>query len=404
MKIELSTPIKNITFSDETRKFWKEKILAKFEQRNEGYSWFKREDKFSEWGRMVSDGTTIGQLLTLVASFYRSENGDFQYNQSKNVDSSSYLSVQMINLLGKDKVDLTQILLDNYNYEPKDYKDWHIKDFFNLYLDYLNLKEEKISDILSDTFISNLGESKKYSSHRSVDDDLSTYFQLLKVTPSEKINYDWFSKQLEFFCLIEDDDSRELENHCKYLNYDSQKKIHNYVKQHFPNNVDENSKYYPELLVSEVFSTKRLHQGCIDINIFSLIQQYGLTNKDVRHLSSIACECLNVVASDEFMKLIGENIQITNIENKEHKSSVTLNFSTDTYENLEKAEKIILTALKAVLEVSQKIRINWSENYHTGADELSTNMNAKFVHQYYMYHNLNDSLDTNSSKPKRNKI
>ena len=404
MKINLSTPLNDINFSDEVSSFWKEKILARFEQRSDGYSWFKREDKFDEWQRLISNKTTVGGLLNLIAKFYRSENGQFQYDDTKNIDSSSYLSVHMLNLLTNDKVDLNKILLDNYDYEPKDYKDWHVFDFFNIYLDYLNIRSEKIPDILNEKFITKLEQYKKFSSHRSVDEDVNTYFQLLKVMPKEKITYDYFVEKLDFFCLIEDKESRELENHCKYLNYDSQKKIHNYVKEHFPNKIDENSKYYPELLVSKVFSTKRLYQGCIDINIFSLINQYGLTNKDSSHLSSIACECLNVVASDEFMKLIGENISITNIENKQHKSNVILNFSTNTYEDLEAAERIILTALKAVFDVSQKIRIHWSENYHTGADELSTNMNAKFVHQYYMYHNLNDSLDTNESKPKRPKI
>jgi hypothetical protein len=59
--------------------------------------------------------------------------------------------------------------------------------------------------------------------------------------------------------------------------------------------------------------------------------------------------------------------------------------------------------LKGVLEVSKKIRLNWSESYH-GEEELSTNMDAKFVHQHYMYHNLNDTLSSNETKPKRLKV
>ncbi len=404
MKIDLSTPLSNIEFSNDIPNFWKEKIIARFEQRSDGYSWFKREDKFDDWKKLIANNKTVGDLLNKIAKFYRSENGQFQYDDIKNIDSSSYLSVQMLTLLNKNGIDLTEILLKNYDYEPKDYKDWHILDFFNIYLDYLNIRSEKIPDILNEKFITKLEQYKKFSSHRSVDEDLNTYFQLLKVMPKEKITYDYFVDQLNFFCLIEDRESRELENHCKYLNYDSQKKIHNYIKEHFPNKIEENSQYYPELLVSDVFSTKRLHQGCIDINIFSLINQYGLTDKDSSHLSSIACECLNVVASDEFMKLIGENISISNIENKKYKSNVTLHFSTNNYEDLEIAERIILTALKAMFDISQKIRMHWSENYHTGADELSTNMNAKFVHQYYMYQNLNETLEQNDSKPKRPKI
>jgi hypothetical protein len=402
MKIELHTPLKNIKFSDETRKFWKEKILARFDVHHRYYSWFKREDKFPEWEKMISNGEKIGGLLKNIASFYRSEHGDFQYNDTPNIQSSSYLSVELLDLLKKDNIDITKILLDNLNYEPKDYNDWHIRDFFSIYLDYLNNRNEKIIDKINNKFIEILAEYKRFS-HQSVDEEVANFFKLLEVTPNDKITHEWFLNTLDFFCTIKDEETRKLVNYCKFLNYDSQKKIHSYMKQNFPNHLEENFKYYPNLLESKIFSTKRLCQGCIDINLFLLIEQYGLTHKDGRHLSNIATHCLTVVASSEFMQLIGEDITITNIENKEHQSNVILYFSTDTYENLEKAEKILLTALKGVLEVSEKIRLTWSESYH-GEDELSTNMDAKFVHQYYMYHNLNDTLDSNEVKPKRPKV
>lgn len=402
MKLELNTPIKNINLSKNISIFWKEKILAKFDERHERYSWFDRNDKFPEWNKLNSDGTTLGEFLTLIAKFYEKENGDFQYNGQTDINSSNYLSVQLLNILNKENIELTKILTDNYNYERKDYKDWNIMDFYNIYLDYLNLKNEKISEILNNKFIEKLKEYKRYG-YRSVDDDINTYFRLLKVTPSDKINHNWFAKNLDFFCMIEDEEERKLVNQCKCLNYDSQKKIHNYIKDNFPNHVEEHAEYYPKFLESKVFSTKRFYQGSVDVNLFSLVNQYGLTNKDVHHLSNIATHCLTVIASPEFMNLIEENILITNIETKENKSSVTLNFSTDTAENLDRVEHILLAALQGVLEVSQKIHLQIADSYH-GNEEVHTNMNAKFVHQYYMYHNLNNTLDTNLSKPKKPKI
>lgn len=405
MKIDLSTPLKNIKLSKESLDFWRDKLMAKYHNRYSGYSPFSTsyDRGLSSWSELVSKGKTVNDLFDILSSFHRSENSEFNYNEVKNTESSMYLSVQMLDILRKDNIDLGKIILDKYAHEPSNSERWYYMGVFNIYLDYLNYRNETIPEILKTHFISELKDAKGYSSHRSVDEDINTYFSLLKVIPKNKITYEWFSENLDTFCLIENENG-ELENACKYLNYDSQKKIHDYISDNFPSRINDNEKYYPNLLQSDVFSTKRFHQGSIDIKIFPLIQQYNLNQKDVKHLSNIAVECLNVVASDEFMKLIGENIPISNIETKDQHSNVILNFSTDTYENLEKVEKILLTALKGVLEVSHKINMSWSEDYHTGENILMTNMNAKFVHQYYMFHNLHDTLDTNNSKGKRNKI
>lgn len=404
MKINLSTPLKNINFSNEISSFWTEKLIGKYSERHESYSPFSRRDKFPKWSDLIFEKKTVNKLFGHIADFYRSETFEFKDKEVKNIESSMYLSIQMLDILDKNNLDISKILLEPYERDPNNYNEHRVIEFFNMYLDYLSLKNETIPKSLSTQFISELIDDKGYSSYRSIDDDVNTYFQLLKVTPKDKITYEWFLENLNIFCLIKDEDTRDLVNNAKNLNYDSQKMIHDYINNNFPQYVTENEKYYPELLDNDIFSVKRFHQSTIDIKIFPIIKKYNLNQKDVRHLSSIACECLNVIASDEFMKMIGKNIPITNIETKDHHSSVVLNFSTDTHENLEAAEKILLTALKGVFEVSQKIHLTWTEDYHTGADQIRTNMDAKFVHQYYMYHNLNDSLDTNSSKPKRNKI
>lgn len=402
MKTLLSTPLKELDFPPYVGNFWNDNLINKFKKSYDGYSFFSRDNNFPTWEKLMSSEQRVFELLKHLSDFNSKEKHQFKHENIKDL-SSSYLSVQMLNLLSKEGLDITKVLLDNHFNDIDNKGGWSYTDLFEIYLKHLDSKNESIPNSLLTKFIFDIKEEKKYASYRSVDEEIDTYFKLLKIIPQNKINYNWFSENLNLFCTIKDEETRELVNYSKHLNYDSQKQIYDYVNQHFPEKIIENKEYYLNLLSSDIFSTKRLYQGSVDINIFQLIHQCKLSQNDSSHLSNIAKHCLSVIASPEFMQLINENIAISNIHTQDNQSNLTLNFSTDSYENLEIFEKIVLRSLNGVMRVSEKIKITWSESY-SGADELITNMDAKFIHQYYLYNTLSETLETNTPKPRKNKI
>jgi hypothetical protein len=406
MKVTLDTPLKDITssnpiLSNRIGGFWNEKLVGRFQQYSEGYSAFNRHEKFREWNKLINDGCRVFELFRELSDFYRKEKFQFQYDEVENPPPSSYLSIQMLSLLDKEGLNITKVLLNNQAQDPEDKGGWSYSDNLDMYMKYLEFKQELILDSLLDQFILEIEDKRRYNC--SPDEEVDTYFRLLNLIPQSKVTYDWFSKNLELSCMVEDEDSRELVNRCKSLNYDSQKKIQNYVHTYFPEHVEDKKEYYSDLVNTNVFSTKRFYQGTIEVNLFPIMEQNNLKHKNLHHLGNVAKECLNVVASPEFMALINENIPVTNINSDEKSSSIKLDFSTDSYQNLEKFEEILLTALTGVLQVSEKIKMTMTDPYH-GAPELITNMNAKFVHQYYLYHKLHDTLDSNAQKAKKPKI
>ena len=82
---------------------------------------------------------------------------------------------------------------------------------------------------------------------------------------------------------------------------------------------------------------------------------------------------------------------------------MSLQFSTENYENLKIFEDILLKSLNGVLEMHEKIKISWSESF-SGEDHMITNMDAKFIAQQYLVKKLNHSLLENNINSKKNKI
>ncbi len=309
----------------------------------------------------------------------------------------------MLNILKKENLELTTILLNNHKEDNENTGGWRYSEFIDMYLNYLSENKKEIPLFLKDQFLLEARENKRFSSFHEVDKDIETYFNLLNVMNSKEITNQFFKENLELYCSMVNDDTRELENYARCLNFDSQKRIYEYVNTFLPENSSEYTEYFQDLLPTPVFKTQRLYQSSIEINLYQIMFENGLNQKSSQHLNNIIKECLNVVSSDNFLRLINEDIKVFNTSVKEKAAGLKLNFSTETYEDLEKFEKIILKSLKGVVKVQDKIKLRWTDSFY-GEDQLLTNMDAKFILQQYLHETLNEDLKKNETKPRKNKV
>lgn len=397
--------LQDLNISSETKKFWDDVLLEKFNKSYSSYSSFSRSDKLPNWDKLISSNFRVFDLFQKLSEYYKKERYDFN-NKDKffaKEETSTFSSIEFLELLKKDKISIDNIFLNTLVAEPENKSGWTYAEFIELHLHYLKENKQKLHTEIEKQYFLELNEHQQYYSYVSVDENINLFFSLMDVIQPNKINHTWFKEKLEFFCTIKDDDSRQLVNQAEYLNFDSQKKIYDYIVDLFPDNINEHNKYFSKILPSPVFKTSRLHQGSIEINLYQILNELHLNQKDLNHLIHISKECLNVVSQPSFLELIEKDIPVSNIYSKDNNSSVILNFSTNSYEDLEDFEKILLRSLNGVLKVSDKIRISWSESY-SGADELITNMDSKFIHQHYLFQTLNETLSTNSNSAKKMKI
>ncbi len=400
MNIELNTKLKDLKLSKEILDFWNISLIGKYTQHYDGYSAFSRSDKMLKLEKLIDSNCRIFEMFKKISDFYKNEEYDFKHNY---IEDKSFLSIKMLDLLSKEGVEITNVLLENQSVDPGNSGGWRYTEFIELYLNYLNHKNQIIPGSLKNQFLLEIEQEKRYSSYHDVDRDVETYFNFLKVMNPKEITHDFFHKNLDIICVIINDDTRELINYRKNLNFDSQKKIFEYVLVNFPENLSKYTEYFNDLLPSPVFTAKRLYQGCVDINLYKILHENGLGEKNKQHITSVIKECLNVVSSSEFMKLIEQDIKVSNLDIRENNSKLRLNFSTESYEELERFEKILLNSIAGVIKVADKIKIRWTESFN-GEDELITNMDAKFINKQYLHETLRETLQNNQNKNKRHKI
>lgn len=398
------TLLQDLNISPETKQFWDDVLLDKFNKSSTSYSSFSHSDKLPNWNKLISSNFRMFDLFQKLSQYYKNERYDYlNKDRFLSEESNPFLSLEFLELLKKDKIAIDDIFINTLIAEPENKSGWTYAEFIELHLHYLKKNNQKLNENIERQYFLELNEHQQYYSYVSVDENINLFFSLLAVIQPTQITYPWFKEKLEFFCTIKDDDSRQLVNQAQYLNFDSQKKIYDYINESFPENLSENNKYFSKILPSPVFKTHRLHQGSVEINLYQILNELHLNQKDLNHLIHISKECLNVVSQSSFLNLIEKDIQISNIYTKETNTSVILNFSTNNYQDLEDFEQILLRSLNGVLKVSDKIRISWSESY-SGADELITNMDSNFIHQHYLYQTLNETLSTNSNSSKKMKI
>lgn len=401
MKINLNTDIKKLNPSFDAISFWDTKLVDKYNQYYEGYSRFAySRNKPPTWKKM--EPMRINEVFSILADFHKDETYEFK-DKDIELNPASFLSIKMLDILSKDGVDITDVLKSTYQSDLENKNGWQYQEFIDLYLGYLKYKDQFFPTDLLGQFLKSIKEYYGYASNCITDDHVSTYFQLIDRLPKDQVTYSWFVEHLDMFCSSSDYETREVISKHESLNYDTQKLIYDYMENNFPEYIEENSKYYSQLMPTDIFSSKSLYQGIVDINIIQLIHNNKLKQKDFTHLCNIAKECLNVVNSSEFMDFIEKNIHVSHINIEKSQSNITLKFSSESFEDLETFKTILLTALKGVLSVSDKINLKLEDTY-SGENELDTNMDAKFVHQHYLFHDLHNSLDSGKQPNKKPKL
>ncbi len=394
MNITLETPLRELSNPISIQKFWEKILINSYDSR---HSSFRTEDNLPTWEKMISSNFRMFEFLKNLSDYYRKEKFSSKENKK---EEALFFSIQMLDILKKENFNITNIFLEN---QKQNNGDWRYSEFIEIYLSYLHIKKEFIPNSLKEQLILETKEDKNYSSFRSVDQNIELYLNFLKVINPNDITYEWFSKNLELACEMYDEESRDIINFSSYLNFDSQKNIHEYINNFFPDKIDENKNYFYKILPSPIFVTQRFFQGSIDINLYQILSQNNLNQDNITHLTNIAKECLNIITKPTFMNLINENINVSNIETKDKQSNLILNFSTNNVKDLELFETIALRALNGVLQVSDKIKLKWTDSYY-GDNELITNMDEKFIYQQYLHQTLNETLDINKQKTRKNKI
>lgn len=401
MSITLNTDIKKINTSFEVGFFWDTKLVDKYNQYYDRYSPFAHNrNKLPVWDKIKE--MRVNEVFSKLSDFFKDETSEFN-EQNVELDPTCYQSIKMLDILSKEGVDITEILRTTYQSDLENNSGWQYQEFIDLYLSYLKFKGQLFPNDLLEQFIKSTKEYYGYASNCNTDDNVSVYFKLIDRLPKAKVTYSWFAEHLDMFCSSEDDDTGQVINKHKSLNYDSQKLIYDYMGKNFPEHLVENSKYCSKLMPTNVFTSQTLQQGVININLFQIIHNNNLKQKDFNHLCNIARHCLSIVNGSEFMELIEKDIHVSQINIEKTQSNITLKFSSESPEDLEEFKTILLIALKGVLNVSEKITLNWN-SFYNGEEELDTNMDAKFVLQHYLFHDLHNSLNSSKQQNKKHKL
>lgn len=395
MNITLNTPLKEVNLSDNIKNVW-----------NKSTDWnptryLSREDGLTSLTKLINSGNRVYELFQSLAHYYKKEQFEREYEHNNSKHKS--LSIEILKVLTEERLDITEIILENMKQNPHNEGGWAYINFLDLYTEYLKEKKLPLNELILNQLISEKIGEKQYSSYYSIDTEIEQLFNLLNTIPQNSISYPWFSETLNMFCQAYNEDTRMLDDHSHLLNFDSQTKIYDYVKTYFSNHLEDNIKYFSDIVPQEILSVRKYHQSTIEINLYQVLRENNLTQKSFGHAKSVAIECLNIVASKEFMELIHENITVNNINHQEGLKSITLQFSTNTSEELETFEKVFSTALSGILKITEKIHLNWSDSW-SGEQELITNMDAKFVHKQYLHQFLNETLELNPQKGRKNKL
>lgn len=387
MTIELSTPLHQIKISNEAILLW-DKTLIPILQSELSFSDRKILPYWSEF-----KSNTVDDFLNNLSRIYNKE--FFQLNNKKKLPDE-YQSLKMLAMVKKDGIDFSKLYMEKFENQISKNHNFFETPTLMMYLQFIKIQGEFLAPHLLQAIIEDKLESKKYSSYDRMDETVEMYFKLLSVTPVKNVTYDWFIQNLNSFC------QDKQKNMGKYLNYDNKKLIHDYIKINFPDKFDKDSFYFSELTGKNNFFIRRLHQSSIQINLFQILHDLNLGNQELHHIEEICIQTFKVVSSKKFLDLIGKNIDIENYHTDKKASCLELHFSSENPDKLKELEQVFLTALKAVLPIHEKIHIVWSEDYD-GNDTINSNLNAKFLHQYYLHQKLNDELQQNSSH-KKNKI
>lgn len=401
MTINENTPLKSLSFSPEVEKCWQEQIIAKYSQKFEYYSPYTNRKRLDDWKEFKAKNT-VGQLLEELGDFRSTETYEQEYSDKHSNIISDFASVRMLTLLEKEGLPVESILLNS----PNVGQEFNVFDVFDgvktyvVYMDSLYEQNKIISQDLINRFIPLITYEKSITDRRDIDDDMNIFFRLISILPPEEITYDWVSKNLDVFCSQEGEKRGELKNISHQLNYSSQKKIYDYIQKHFPENLEDNRQYYNDLMPSPILKIKRLHQGIIEVDLYQYIFQNELQQKDRTHLSSICIEALNVMSSQEFLTLINEDIKVSNIETKDYNKKLTIYFSTDNREQLEKFETIYVNTLESLLNVEDTIHISWNEDHDSGESYAITNMKTDFIVKHYLFSKMNKEIPNKPSGAK----
>lgn len=398
MTINENTPLNSLSFSPEVEKCWQEQIIAKYDQKFEYHSPYENRNRLDDWKEFKTKNT-VGQLLEQLGDFRRTETYEQEYSEKHSNVISDYASVRMLNLLQSEGLPVESILINS----PNTGEAFNVFDdvkTYTLYMDSLYQQNKLMPLELFNKFIAIITDEKMFSLRREIDDDINIFFRLISILPKEEITYDWVSKNLDLFCSGEGEKRGDLKNISEQLNYSSQKKIYDYIQEYFPAYVEENRQYYHDLMPSPILKTKKLHQAIIDVDLYQYIFQNELQQKDIYHLSSICIEALNVMSSPEFLSLINEDIKVSNVETKQYNKNITVYFSTETREQLEKFENIYVNTLESLLNVEDTIRISWADNDDTGENYAITNMKTDFIVKHYLFNKMNNEIPNKPSGAK----
>lgn len=393
MNITLSTKIKDIKLSKKISRVWNEKIVARYNE-SYGSNGFSERNQPNLWNDLGD--ISLSDLISYINEFYVAE----YYNIDKYIEYN-YVAIDFLNALKEEKLDVRNILEESIKNPPSLLSN---KGLLDVYIKFLNSNNEFISESLLTSILEKLNDEKRYIRNGDLEEQINFFFDLLKVVPHSIKTEQWTIDTLDSFCFLRDDETRELVNASKNLRYISQNHVLDYIQTNFPQNIEKYKKYYHDLLDDNAFELENLYQAKVSINLYSLLQQYQLEIDLSDKLSDIAHQCLKVVASKEFMVLINKNIDVSNIIAHKTKSHISLGFSTQTADELKEFEDIFLLAVKNILKVQEKVSIEWYESYHSSENELSTNMDAKFIYQYYSYSKLNANLEDNNKGMRKNKI
>jgi hypothetical protein len=398
MNFTLETTIKNINLPKYIKEFWDRVFLQKANNLNNGFSGFISRGDKRVFQHMEENGWRLWEIFNEVSFLYRRE---VEANEREKI--KEFVSLETLRILEKENITMTNVLLENNKNDPLNEGGWNYPTLLNLYLADLKQKKEKVPSVILELMVKEIEKDRAISGYKVLDEELKNFIDLVSITEKE-ITYNWFSKNLQMICMVKDQQTDELEDHKKYLNFDSQKLVFNYIKDNFPLEL-ENAKDYYQSLFSDKFTTKEYFQGEIDINLYVILNEKNLSQKDYYHLINIAEVTMNNIQQESFMSLIGEQYNIEKLEIKKGSKNLLISYSSINKKDIEVFEKVAIKSLNGVYNIAEKIQISSTETGLFSTDsEVITNLDVNLTSKQYLKEKLSDELSLNSSPTKKMKL
>lgn len=400
--ITLNTPITTLNIPYQIEKYWDDTILAKQESSFslESYSPFKQSfNTTPKWHQLKV--MRIFEIFKNLSDYYEKEKNHLIMN--KNEKKQTYLIIntpEFLQKLSSCGLDIIEIIHNTISDDPSNKRNWQYYSLIELVNAHLKNKKTYMSEEYFDCiFNEKKANNRRHYHYEDINQEINTMLNILDNLPPKKVTYELFSHMLEEYCSFIPESKGDYEFYPDLLNFESQKKIKSYISTHFPEKIDENSKFYSDIYGDKkIFSFKQYFQNSAELNVYNILNQFDLPQEKENHISSLLCYTFELSTGKDFLTAIQKDYQVFNSSANNNGKNLKIQYSTEKEEHILEVENIIKYNFETILENSDKLFYRQEDGF-SGAPEVYSNVNVDFLVKNYLNKKLQyESKDKNTNQ------